>query len=90
MPWGPCPQYLQGCWCVCFPLCVLPGLLCGLLTPSAAQEVSVAGGMKNILLGGIFFFLMQTFSFFFGVEVGHSRGDRVRASLPGYCIPLPW
>lgn len=48
----------------------------------------MAGGKENILLEG-FSSLMQTF-FFFWVEVGHSRGDRVRASSPGYCILLPW
>lgn len=73
---------------VCFPLCVFSGLLCGFLMPLAAQEVSVAGGKKNIVLEG--FFLLCELFFFFLVEVGHSRGDRVRASLPGYCIPLPW
>lgn len=40
---------------VCLPLCVFPGLLCGLLTPPEAQEVSVAGGKENILLEGFFF-----------------------------------
>lgn len=32
-----------------------PGLLCRFLMPLAVQEVSVAGGKKNILLEGFFF-----------------------------------
>lgn len=66
---------------------ITPHLLRGLLMPLSALEVSMAGGKGNILLEDSFIFSNANF---FWVEVGHWRGDRVRASSPGYRIPLPW
>lgn len=69
MPWGPSPQYLQGCWCVflsVFALWVSDAFR------STGSEHGRRQGKYSAERG--FFFLMQTFFFFFLGRSGSLEG----------------
>lgn len=88
MPRGPSlPVFVEPLGCLPLraipPICSASSLCLRQHRKRAWQEA------RKILCWKVFFFKCKLF-FFFWVEVGHSRGDRVRASSPGYCIPLPW
>lgn len=83
----PLPQYLWSHWGVS---CFVPPPCFALRAPYAFSSAGNERDRQQEKYSAPSDFFPNANFLFFWVEVGHSRGDRVRASTPGYCIPLPW